>query len=32
MSVEKEYSGKTILNLDDPDTKFKHEMESPRAP
>jgi len=32
MYVEKEYSGKTILNLDDPAMKFKHEMELLRAP
>jgi hypothetical protein len=30
--MEKEYPGKTILNLDDPGMKFKYEMELPRAP
>lgn len=32
MSKEKEYSGKTIRNFDDPGMKFKHEMELTRAP
>jgi hypothetical protein len=32
MSMEKEDSRKTILNLDDHGMKFKHEIELPRAP
>ena len=33
MSMEKEYSGKTIRNFDDdPGMKFKNEMELTRAP
>jgi hypothetical protein len=31
MTVEKEYSAKTILNLVEPYVKFEHEMEIPRA-
>jgi hypothetical protein len=32
MSADKENSAKTILNLDEPGMKFKHEMEIFRAP